>query len=153
MVGGGDEQLTAAGNRRRQEIFRPIPPTLFYARRQFASGSGSWRVRPRRRKVLTIRLGGRGRRGGFLFRAFRQLRLGWLRCRATLLVKKLKVLYLRLLNDLVEAGAAMDSSHSRFFMDAYFASPMLPVSVPSILPSDGQATSSPSSRILGALKS
>ncbi|CAN6478700.1 unnamed protein product [Victoria cruziana] len=152
MAGGGEGQLAGTCSHRRPGIFRPIPPTLFYARRQFASGAGSWRLKPRRRKVQTVRLGGRGRRGSFLVRTFRRLRLGWLRSRAALLAKQLKALYLRLLNDLVEAGAAMDSGRSRFFMDAYFAAPMLPTSVPSIPPSDGPATSPPSSRIVGVLK-
>ncbi|XP_058079456.1 uncharacterized protein LOC131227681 [Magnolia sinica] len=86
----------------------------------------------KRRKRPSIRLGRKKRRtrgGFFLLRAFRRLRLRWLRLKYSYMLKKLKAFYSSVVKDLIEAGATMEVIQKRIMLDTYFTLPIMPMSV------------------------
>ncbi|KAK7294459.1 hypothetical protein RJT34_17348 [Clitoria ternatea] len=80
----------------------------------------------RRRKMATVRLGGKkARRRIFgLFRIFKRLRLRWLKLQYIRMLKRLKEHYRNMVKDLVEAGATVESFQQRLFMESTFAIPV-----------------------------
>ncbi|KAE7999038.1 hypothetical protein FH972_003523 [Carpinus fangiana] len=83
----------------------------------------------RRRKLPTVRLGGKKPRRGFtLARVFRRLRLRWLKLQYTCMLKKLREYYRNLVKDMVDAGATLETFHQRVLMEASLAVPVLGVS-------------------------
>ncbi|KAK3220289.1 hypothetical protein Dsin_014259 [Dipteronia sinensis] len=100
------------------------------------------RVFIRRRKLPVVRLGGtrkKPRRGVFLVRMFRKVRLRWLRLHYTCMIKKLKEYYLQMVKDIKEAGASLETFQQRILMEASFAVPVMGLSLssfPSVAGSD-----------------
>ncbi|KAK2651980.1 hypothetical protein Ddye_011836 [Dipteronia dyeriana] len=100
------------------------------------------RVFLRRRKLPVVRLGGttkKSRRGVFLVRMFRKVRLRWLRLHYTCMIKKLKEYYLQMVKDIKDAGASLETFQQRILMEASFAVPVMGVSLssfPSVAGSD-----------------
>ncbi|XP_027337927.1 uncharacterized protein LOC113851603 [Abrus precatorius] len=80
----------------------------------------------RRRKVQTVRLGGKKprRRIFGLLRIFRRMRVRWLKLQYVRMLKRLKEHYRNLVKDLVEAGATIETFHQRLFMESTFAIPV-----------------------------
>ncbi|KAL2336424.1 hypothetical protein Fmac_010870 [Flemingia macrophylla] len=77
----------------------------------------------RRRKVQTVRLGGKKRRRGLLG-MFRSMRLKWLRLQYVRMLKRLKEHYRNVVKELVEAGPTIEAVHQRVFMESTFAIPL-----------------------------
>ncbi|KAJ1407080.1 hypothetical protein SESBI_24608 [Sesbania bispinosa] len=94
----------------------------------------TWKWQPRlrlavlrRRKVQTVRLGGkkpRRRMLGGLVRMFRRMRVKWLKLHYLRLLKKLKEHYRNLVKDLLEAGATIETFQQRLFIESTFAIPV-----------------------------
>ncbi|KAK7349306.1 hypothetical protein VNO77_06571 [Canavalia gladiata] len=80
----------------------------------------------RRRKVQTVRLGGKKARRGILglFRIFKRMRLRWVKLQYVRILKRLKEHYSNMVKDLVEAGATVETFHQRLFMESTFAIPL-----------------------------
>ncbi|EEF27816.1 uncharacterized protein LOC8280831 [Ricinus communis] len=80
----------------------------------------------RRRKLPTLRLGGKKpRRGSFLIRVLRKVRLKWLKLQYSCMLRKLKEYYRNLIKDVVEAGATIEVYQQRLVMEASLAVPVL----------------------------
>ncbi|CAO2824705.1 unnamed protein product [Amaranthus hypochondriacus] len=97
----------------------------------------SWPNRPkirlgrRGRRLPSVHLGGRKpRRGFFLTRIFRRIRL---RCRLklhyTFVLRKLKMYYKSLIKDLIEANSSIESYQQRVLMETSFAVPVVGASL------------------------
>ncbi|GAU32989.1 hypothetical protein TSUD_358560 [Trifolium subterraneum] len=81
----------------------------------------------RRRKVQTVKLGGkkpRRRLIGGIVRIFRKMRVKWLKLQYLKLFKRLKEHYRNLVKDLIEAGASIETFQQRIFMESTFAIPL-----------------------------
>lgn len=81
----------------------------------------------RRRKVQTVRLGGkkpRRRLFGGLVRIFRRMRVKWLKLQYLRLLKRLREHYRNLVKDMIEAGATIETFQQRLFMESTFAIPV-----------------------------
>ncbi|XP_010261839.1 PREDICTED: uncharacterized protein LOC104600541 [Nelumbo nucifera] len=92
----------------------------------------------RRRKVQTIHLGGKKRRGGlFLVKVFRKIRLRWLKLQYSCMLKKLKDWYYSVVKDLIEAGATLEAVQQRLIMETYFTVPIMGVPATTIPSSFG----------------
>ncbi|KAL6996244.1 hypothetical protein U1Q18_006378 [Sarracenia purpurea var. burkii] len=89
-----------------------------------------FKIRMRRRKRPTARLGGKKpRRRIFLVRLFRRVRLRWLNLNHSFEFKKLMKQYYRsLVRDIVEAGKTIESVQQRILMEASFAVPVMGLS-------------------------
>ncbi|XVF25232.1 hypothetical protein REPUB_Repub13aG0195500 [Reevesia pubescens] len=73
---------------------------------------------PRRNKLSTVRLGGKKpRRGLFIVRVLKKMRLRWLKLQYTCMLKKLRKYYRNLIKDIVEAGSTVEALQQRTFMD------------------------------------
>ncbi|KAK3006934.1 hypothetical protein RJ639_016889 [Escallonia herrerae] len=80
----------------------------------------------RRRKVPTVRLGGKKtRRGYFLVRLLRRVRVRWLRLKNSCMLKKLKDYYHSLVQDLIDGGGTMESFQQRLFLETSFGVPVM----------------------------
>ncbi|XP_030526364.1 uncharacterized protein LOC115738028 [Rhodamnia argentea] len=78
----------------------------------------------RRRKLPTVRLGGkRPRPGLLLLKMWRKMRLRWLKLRYSCMLKKLKEYYRSLIADIIEAGAAVETFQQRMLMETACAVP------------------------------
>ncbi|XVE88617.1 hypothetical protein DITRI_Ditri19aG0083900 [Diplodiscus trichospermus] len=83
----------------------------------------------RRNKLPTVRLGGKKpRRGLFLVRVLKKMRLRWLKLQYTCMLRKLRKYYRNLIKDIVEAGATVEALQQRMFMESTFAVPVMGVS-------------------------
>ncbi|XP_056690896.1 uncharacterized protein [Spinacia oleracea] len=84
------------------------------------------RLHRRGRRLPTVHLGtsSKPRRGFFLARFLRRIRVRWLRLQHSCTLKKLKKYYRSLIKDLIEANAAADYQQ-RVFMDTSFAVPVV----------------------------
>ncbi|PIA35879.1 hypothetical protein AQUCO_03400044v1 [Aquilegia coerulea] len=93
----------------------------------------------RRRKVQSIRLGGKKKRKGFvLVRLLKKVKLKWLKVQYSYMLKRLKNYYLSVVKDLIEAGATLETLQQRVMMETSFAIPVMSVSavtVPSYMSS------------------
>ncbi|XP_058743745.1 uncharacterized protein LOC131616436 [Vicia villosa] len=81
----------------------------------------------RRRKLQTVRLGGKSPRRrllGGIVRIFRRMRVKWLKLQYLKLFKRLKEHYRNVVKDLIEAGASVETFHQRLFMESTFAIPL-----------------------------
>ncbi|CAJ2663383.1 unnamed protein product [Trifolium pratense] len=81
----------------------------------------------RRRKVQTVKLGGkkpRRRLIGGIVRIFRKMRVKWLKLQYLKLFKRLKEHYRNVVKDLIEAGASIETFQQRIFMESTFAIPL-----------------------------
>ncbi|KAK8641911.1 hypothetical protein V6N13_011279 [Hibiscus sabdariffa] len=88
-------------------------------------------LRPRRNKLPTVRLGGRGkkpRRGLFVARALKKMKPKWLKLQYTCMLRKMKKYYRDLIKDIAEAGSAVEALHQRMFMESTFVVPVMGVS-------------------------
>lgn len=90
-----------------------------------------WKLRRRvpllrRRKVQTVRLGGKKprRRISGILRMFRRMRLRWLKLQYVRMLKRLKEQYRNIVKDLVEAGSTIETFQQRLFMESTFAIPV-----------------------------
>ncbi|KAK3030954.1 hypothetical protein RJ639_036692 [Escallonia herrerae] len=80
----------------------------------------------RRRKVPTVRLGGKKtRRGFFLVRLLRRVRVRWLRLKNSCMLKKLKDYYHSLVQDLIDGGGTVESFQQRLFLETSFGVPVM----------------------------
>ncbi|KDP40688.1 hypothetical protein JCGZ_24687 [Jatropha curcas] len=87
------------------------------------------RISLRRRKMHTVRLGGKKpRRGLFLLRMLKKMRLRWLKLQYSCMLRKLKEYYSNLIKDIVEAGATIESYQQRLVMEASLAVPVMGIS-------------------------
>lgn len=85
----------------------------------------------RRRKLPTIRLGGKKpRRGGFLLvRLFRVVKMRTsLMHKYSCMLKKLKNYYRSLVKDMIEAGGTIESFQQRMLLETSFAVPVMGIS-------------------------
>lgn len=78
-----------------------------------------------RRKLPTVRLGGKSRRGFCLVRIFRRHRLKFLKLKCNGLVKKLRVYYRSLANDMIEGSGSVDAFQQRLILETSFAVPVM----------------------------
>lgn len=80
----------------------------------------------RRRKVQTVRLGGKKPRRRILglLKMFRKIRLRWLKLQYVRMLKRLKEHYRNLVKDLVEAGSTIETFQQRLFIESTFAIPV-----------------------------
>ncbi|KAJ0007680.1 hypothetical protein Pint_29146 [Pistacia integerrima] len=80
----------------------------------------------RRRKLPVIRLGGsasdKPKRGMFIVRMVRRMRLRWLKLRYVRMIKKLKQYYRDMVKDFMDASASLESFQQRALAEASFAS-------------------------------
>ncbi|XP_020232208.1 uncharacterized protein LOC109812628 [Cajanus cajan] len=76
----------------------------------------------RRRKVQTVRLGGKKPRR--LLRLFQRMRLRWLKLQYARMLKRVKEQYRNVVKELVEAGPTIEAFHQRIFMESTFAIPL-----------------------------
>ncbi|KAJ0007952.1 hypothetical protein Pint_29162 [Pistacia integerrima] len=80
----------------------------------------------RRRKLPVIRLGGsasdKPKRGMFILRMVRRMRLRWLKLRYVRMIKKLKQYYRDMVKDFMDASASLESFQQRALAEASFAS-------------------------------
>ncbi|KAK8551329.1 hypothetical protein V6N13_119798 [Hibiscus sabdariffa] len=89
-------------------------------------------LRPRRNKLPTVRLGGRGkkpRRGLFVARVLKKMEPTWLKSQCTCMLGKMKKYYRDLVKDIAEAGSTVEALHQRVFMEFTFAVPVMGLSV------------------------
>ncbi|XP_022724857.1 uncharacterized protein LOC111281379 [Durio zibethinus] len=92
----------------------------------------------RRNKLPTVRLGGKKpRRGFFIVRVLKKMRLKWLKLQYKCMLRKLRKYYRNLIKDIVEAGATVEALQQRMFMESTFAVPVMGVSFSSFLSSAG----------------
>ncbi|XP_021295057.1 uncharacterized protein LOC110424727 [Herrania umbratica] len=83
----------------------------------------------RRNKMPTVRLGGKKpRRGLFIVRILKKMRLRWLKLQYTCMLRNLGKYYRNLIKDIVEAGASVEALQQRMFMESTFAVPVMGVS-------------------------
>ncbi|KAF7123579.1 hypothetical protein RHSIM_Rhsim12G0210400 [Rhododendron simsii] len=83
----------------------------------------------RRRKLPSVRLGGKKpRRGHFFVRLFRRARLRWLKIKNMCTLKKLKQYYRCLIREIIEASAAMETVQQRVLFDPTSGVPVLGMS-------------------------
>ncbi|KAL2493319.1 hypothetical protein Adt_28947 [Abeliophyllum distichum] len=83
----------------------------------------------RRRRLPTIRLGGKKPRGGFLLmRVFRRAKMRWLKLKQTRMLKKLKEYYRSLMNDIVVGSCTIESFQQRLLLETSFAIPVMGLS-------------------------
>ncbi|OAY53222.1 uncharacterized protein LOC110613926 [Manihot esculenta] len=84
------------------------------------------RISLRRRKLPSVRLGGKKqRRGLFLLRMLRRMRVKWLKLHYSCLLRKLKEYYRNLIKDVIEAGATIEVYQQRLVMEASFGVPVM----------------------------
>ncbi|XWS12157.1 hypothetical protein CRYUN_Cryun37aG0065800 [Craigia yunnanensis] len=80
-------------------------------------------------KLPTVRLGGKKpRRGLFIVRVLKKMRLRWLKLQYTCMLRKLRKYYRNLIKDIVEAGSTVEALQQRMFMESTFAVPVMGVS-------------------------
>ncbi|KAK9231779.1 hypothetical protein WN943_022019 [Citrus x changshan-huyou] len=90
---------------------------------------GNRRLLLRRRKPPVIRLGGKKpRRGIFLVRILRRIRLRCLKLHYACMLRKLKKYYTQLVKDIRDASATLESFQQRLFMETTFGVPVVSVS-------------------------
>ncbi|KAL2933028.1 Transposable element Tc1 transposase [Bienertia sinuspersici] len=90
------------------------------------------RLRRRGRRLPTAQLGGKKpRRGFFLARLFRRIRVRWQKLHYSCMLKKLKQYYRSLIKDLIEANASVEAYQQRALMETSFAVPVVGVSLSS----------------------
>ncbi|XP_059641342.1 uncharacterized protein LOC132283416 [Cornus florida] len=83
----------------------------------------------RRRRLPMVRLGGKKRRRGFfLVRLFRRVRVRWLKLKYSCMLKKLKEYYHSVVKDIMEAGGTIEAFHQRILLETSFAVPVLGIS-------------------------
>ncbi|KAK4269064.1 hypothetical protein QN277_022269 [Acacia crassicarpa] len=100
------------------------------------AAANSWRWCPRRRvsllrrrKLQTVRLGGKktgGKRRSrvlIVLRMMKKIRLKWLKLQYQRMLKSLKEYYRNLVKDMVEAGATIETFQQRLFMESSFVVP------------------------------
>ncbi|KAI3977125.1 hypothetical protein MKX01_042815 [Papaver californicum] len=79
----------------------------------------------RRRKILTVRLGGdtkkKQRRGLIIVKLLRRIKLKWLKLQYSCMLRKLKDAYYSVLKDLIEAGSTFESIQQRIMNESYFS--------------------------------
>ncbi|XWS20063.1 hypothetical protein CRYUN_Cryun31cG0069300 [Craigia yunnanensis] len=98
----------------------------------------------RRNKLPTVRLGGKKpRRGLFIVRVLKKMRLRWLKLQYTCMLRKLRKYYSNLIKDIVEAGEAVEGLQQRVFMESAFAVPVMGVSFSSFPSATGSDRSRP----------
>ncbi|XP_021638878.2 uncharacterized protein LOC110634247 [Hevea brasiliensis] len=87
------------------------------------------RISLRRRKLPSVRLGGKKpRRGFFLLKMLRKMRLRWLKLHYSCMLRKLKEYYRNLIKDVIDAGATIEAYQQRLVMEASFAVPVMGLS-------------------------
>ncbi|OMO70673.1 hypothetical protein CCACVL1_18729 [Corchorus capsularis] len=83
----------------------------------------------RRNKLPTVRLGGKKpRRGLFIVKVLKKIRLKWLKLQYTCMLRNLRNYYRNLIKDIIEAGATVEAMQQRMFMESTFAVPVMGVS-------------------------
>ncbi|XP_073311423.1 uncharacterized protein [Primulina huaijiensis] len=83
----------------------------------------TWTLRRGRRRMPTVRLGGKkARRGLFLVRLCRRVKLRWLKLKYLCILKKLKKYYDSFV---LEGSTAMESFQQRMLLEASFAIPVM----------------------------
>ncbi|KZV37699.1 hypothetical protein F511_28621 [Dorcoceras hygrometricum] len=88
-----------------------------------------WPLRRGRKRLPTVRLGGRTPRRGFsLARLCRRVKLRWLKVKYLCILKKLKKYYDSFVRDMLEGSIAMESFHHRMALEASFAIPVMGLS-------------------------
>ncbi|KAK8584905.1 hypothetical protein V6N13_138848 [Hibiscus sabdariffa] len=92
----------------------------------------------RHTKLPTVRLGGKKpRRGLFVVKVLKKMRLRWLKLQYTRVLRKMKKYYNDLIKDLVEAGSTVEALQQRMFMESSFAVPVMGVSFANYPPATG----------------
>ncbi|KMT04821.1 hypothetical protein BVRB_7g169920 [Beta vulgaris subsp. vulgaris] len=87
------------------------------------------RLRRRSRRLPSVQLGGtKPRKGFFLARIFRRIRVRWLKLNYSCMLRKLKRYYKSLIKDLIEANASVKAYPQRLFIDTSFAVPVVGLS-------------------------
>ncbi|KAL3824503.1 hypothetical protein ACJIZ3_020532 [Penstemon smallii] len=85
-----------------------------------------WNLRRGRRRLPSVRLGGKKpRRGFFLVRLCRRAKLKWLRVKYLCMIKKLKKYYDSFLEDMIEGSRSIESFQQRMLLETSFAIPVM----------------------------
>ncbi|PWA41272.1 hypothetical protein CTI12_AA082040 [Artemisia annua] len=84
-----------------------------------------WPLRRRKKKVQTVRLGGRRQ---IFVRMIRKIRIKWMKMKQACTLKKLKEYYYSVLKDVIEAGGSFETFQQRLMMETSFAVPVLGLS-------------------------
>lgn len=78
----------------------------------------------RRRKLPSVRLGGKKARKFALTGVFRRVRVTWLKVKYALRLKKLKKFYRALIRDIIEGSAAVEPRQQMVYMESTFGIPV-----------------------------
>ncbi|GMI82167.1 hypothetical protein HRI_001886000 [Hibiscus trionum] len=108
---------------------KPPRPTHLATASQFQARRRVFFLRLRRHNKPTVRLGGKKpRRGLFVVKFLKKMRLRWLKLQYTCMLRKMKKYYKGLVKELVEAGSAVEALNQRMFLESTFAVPVMGVS-------------------------
>ncbi|XP_065868726.1 uncharacterized protein [Euphorbia lathyris] len=86
------------------------------------------RISLRRRKLPVLRLGGgdkKARRGYFIVRILKKMRLRWVKLQYSSMLRRLKQYYSNLIKDVIEGGSSFESYQQRLVMEASIAVPVM----------------------------
>ncbi|XVE51847.1 hypothetical protein DITRI_Ditri02bG0074000 [Diplodiscus trichospermus] len=112
---------------------KPPPPTHLATTFQSHARRRTFFLR-RRNKLPTVRLGGKKpRRGLYIVRVLKKMRVRWLKLQYKCMLRKLREYYRSLIKDIVEAGATVEALQQRVFMESTFAVPVMGVSFSTFL--------------------
>ncbi|MCL7048544.1 hypothetical protein MKW94_003043 [Papaver nudicaule] len=90
----------------------------------------------KRKKLPSIRLGGKKQKRGFnqqVVRLIKRMKLKWIKLQYLCMLKRLKSFYYSMLKDLMDANyTTYDSMQQRSIMESYFSVPVMGVSIVSV---------------------
>ncbi|KAI3521370.1 hypothetical protein L1887_10833 [Cichorium endivia] len=84
-----------------------------------------WPLRRQKKKLPTVRLGGKRQ---LLIRMFRRIRIRWSKMKKACTLKKLKEYYYSVLKDVIEAGGTFETFQQRLLLESSFAVPVMGLS-------------------------
>ncbi|KAK1434236.1 hypothetical protein QVD17_11155 [Tagetes erecta] len=84
-----------------------------------------WPLRRRKKKVATVRLGGKRQ---LLVKTLRRIRMKWMKMKKACSLKKLKEYYYSVLKDVIEGGGTFETYQQRLILETSFAVPVMGLS-------------------------
>ncbi|MFS7974584.1 hypothetical protein Hanom_Chr09g00870451 [Helianthus anomalus] len=84
-----------------------------------------WPLRRKKKKLPTVRLGGKRQ---LLVKIFRRIRIRWMKMKKACTLKKLKEYYYSVLKDVIEAGGTFETYQQRLMLESSFAVPVMGLS-------------------------
>ncbi|XVF86917.1 hypothetical protein PTKIN_Ptkin18bG0079300 [Pterospermum kingtungense] len=106
-----------------QTTLKPPPQTPLVTTFQHHARRRTFYLRRREnnKHLPTVRLGGnKPRRGLFIVRTLKKLRLRWLKLQYTCMLRKLRKYYKNLIKDIVEAAATVEAIQRPMFTESTF---------------------------------